>query len=217
MLGFLVENPCRNKQDFLLMVSSKLRFALFCKSKLLSLLLLWTEEARWSFECMYGLLLTSLTRDHFALFHEDWPQLPQFSDSTYGLSDDDHNMYYYVPPRVTDKLHMELLILLPQWSLQAEGFQVQICVLSFCAHSGWFTCTWCQVSHCRWCCATNAYITVGNQIQLLVSMVFPSQCSRVQKMAPCSTVLECESYWTQLLVPRVVQTTLVHIISDQKI
>lgn len=108
------------------------------------------------------------------------------------------------------------LILLPQWSLQAEGFQIQICVLSFCAHSGWFTCTWCQVSHCRWCCATNAYITVGNQIQLLVSMVFSSQCSQVQKMATCSTVLECESYWTQL-VPRVVQTTLVHIISDQKI
>lgn len=210
MLGFLVENPCRNEQDFLLMISSKLRFALFCKSKLLSLLLLWTEEAHWSFECM-------------VFYSPAWlgTTLPCFMKN-------DHNCHNSLIVRmvclmtITTCIIMCLLewltnfiwnlILLPQWSLQAEGFQVQICVLSFCAHSGWFTCSWCQVSHCRWCCATNAYITVKNQIQLLVSMVFPSQCSQVQKMAPCSTVLECESYWTQLLVPR-----LVHIISDQKI
>lgn len=115
------------------MVSSKLRFALFCKSKLLSLLLLWTEEAHWSFECMYGLLLTSLTRDHFGLFHEDWRQLPQFSDSTYGLSDDHHNMYYYVPPRVTDKLHMELdsssSMIIAGWRIPG----LDLCALLLCS------------------------------------------------------------------------------------
>jgi hypothetical protein len=153
---------------------------------------------------MYGLLLTSLTRDHFALFHEDWPQLPQFSDSTYDLSNDHRNMYYYVPPRVTDKLSNGTWIFFLNDHCRLKDSRSRFVCSPSVLTQGDLHVPDAQVSHCRWCFATNAYITVGYQIQFLVSMVFPSQCSRVQKMAPCSTVLECESYWTQL-VPRVVQ------------